>query len=81
MSGSNSRGECRVNLCPQIVRVQDEHADHECQEDHDEENHELKDVLHCSSERNLERTEALVCREDVSDAGEAQDHCDGVQTL
>lgn len=77
----NSRGKGRVNLSSQIVRVEDEHADHECEEDHDEEHHELEDVLHSASQRDLQRAEAFVGWEDVSNTREAQDHSDGVQAL
>ncbi len=81
MRACHSRGEGGVNLCPQVVRVENEHANHECEEDHDEEDHELEDVLHGSSQGDLQRAEALVGREDVGDTREAQDHSDGVQTL
>ncbi len=57
---NHSRGEGGVNLCPQVVRVENEHANHECEEDHDEEDHELEDVLHGSSQRDLQRPEALI---------------------
>lgn len=40
-----SRGESIILLCPQVIRVQVEHADHECQKDQDEDDHELEDIL------------------------------------
>ena len=46
----HSRGEGGVYFGTQVVRVEDEHADHECQEDHDEEDHELEDVLDCAAQ-------------------------------
>lgn len=78
---SDSRSEGRVNLSSQVIRVEDEHADHEGKEDHDEEHHELKDVFHGASQRDLQRTEALVGWEDVGYTREAQDNSDGVQAL
>lgn len=81
MIDCDSRGKGRVNLSSQIVRVKDEHADHEREEDHDEEHHELKDVFHGSSQRDLQRAEALVGWEDVGNTREAQDNGDGIQAL
>ncbi len=81
MAACHSRGEGGVIFGPQVIGVQVEHADHKGHEDHDEDDHELEDVLHGSSQRDLQRAEALVGREDVGDAREAQDHGDGVQTL
>lgn len=40
-----SRCEGIILLRPQVVRVQVEHANHECQKDQDEDDHELEDVL------------------------------------
>lgn len=40
-----SRGESIILLCPQVIGVQVEHADHKCQEDQDEDDHELEDIL------------------------------------
>ena len=77
----NSRGEGVVLLGPQVVGVQDEHADHEGHEHGDEDHHELEDVLDGAAQRDLQRPEALVGRQDVGDAGEAEHHGHGVQTL
>jgi len=76
-----SRREGVVLLRAQVVRVQVEHADHERQKDQEEDDHELEDVLDGPPERDLQRPEALVGREDVSDPGEAQHHGHRVQTL
>lgn len=40
-----SRGEGIILLGPQVIRVQVEHADHECQKDQEEDDHELEDIL------------------------------------
>lgn len=77
----NLRGESSVNFGPQVVGVKDEHADHEGQKHHDEEDHELEYVLHRPSKRDLQGAEALVGREDVGDAREAEHDRDGVQAL
>ena len=77
----NSRGEGVVLLGAQVVGVQDEHADHEGHEHGDEDHHELEDVLDGAAQRDLQRPEALVGRQDVGDAREAQHHGDGVQAL
>ncbi len=81
MATCHSRGEGGVIFGPQVIGVQVEHADHKGHEDHDEDDHELEDVLHGSSQRDLQRPEALIGREDVGDTREAQDHGDGIQTL
>lgn len=78
---SHSRGEGRVVLGSQVVGVEVEHADHERHKHHDEDDHELEDVLHRPAQGDLERAEALVGRQDVGDAGETQHHSDGIQTL
>lgn len=44
---SVSRSEGVILLGPQVIRVQVEHADHEGQKHEDEDDHKLKDVLHC----------------------------------
>lgn len=77
----NSRGEGGVVLGSQVVRVKVEHADHEGHKDHDEDDHELEDVLDGAAQGDLQRAKALVGRQDVGDAGEAQHHGDGVQAL
>lgn len=81
MIDCNSRGKSRVNLSSQVVRVEDEHAYHECEEDHDEEHHELEDVLYGASQRDLQRAEALIGWEDVGNTREAQHNSNGVQAL
>lgn len=63
-----SRGEGRVVLGPQVVRVQVEHADHEGHKHHDEDDHELEDVFDCPPQRDLQWAEALIGRQDVGDA-------------
>lgn len=67
----HSRGEGRVDLGTQVVRIEDEHANHESQEDHDEQDHKLEDVFDRAAQGDLERSKALVSRQDVSDACEA----------
>lgn len=47
------RGKSRVILGTQVVRVQIEHANHEGQEDHNEDDHELEDVLHSATQGDL----------------------------
>lgn len=81
MSLTVSRGKGIVLLCPQVVGVQVEHADHERQEDQDEDDHKLEDVLDCPPQRDLQWAEALIGWEDVGDPREAQHHCDCVQAL
>lgn len=76
-----SRGEGRIVLGPQIVRVQVEHANHEGHKNHDEYDHELEDIFDRAPQWDLQRAEALVCWQDVGDAGEAQHHSDGVQAF
>lgn len=77
----SSRGEGVVLLGAQVIRVQVEHADHERQKDHDEDDHELEDVLDGPSQGDLQGAEALVGRENVGDPREAHHHGDRVQTL
>jgi len=76
-----SRGEGVVLLGAQVVGVEVEHADHEGQEHQDEDDHELHDVLHRAAQRDLQRAEALVGRQDVGDPGEAEHHRHCVQPL
>ena len=64
----NLRDKCRVELRSTVVRVQVKHPNHEGNEDHDEDDHKLEDVLDCTSQRNLERSKALIGWEDVGDA-------------
>lgn len=47
------RGEGGVILGAQVVGVQIEHADHEGKEDHDEDDHKLKNVLHGATQGDL----------------------------
>lgn len=77
----HSRGEGRVYFGTQVVRVEDEHANHKCQEYHDEEDHEFEDVLDSAAQWDLKGSEALIGRKDVSDARKTQHHGDGVETL
>lgn len=77
----HSRGEGRIVLGAQVVGVQVEHADHEGHKHHDEDDHELEDVFDRAAQGDLQRAEALVGRQDVGDAREAQHHGDGVQAL
>lgn len=39
------RGKSRVVFCSQVVGIQIKHADHESKEDHDEYDHELKNIF------------------------------------
>lgn len=80
-TGIDLRCEGIILFCTQVVRVQVEHADHERQKDQDENDHELKNVLYCPSQRDLQGTEAFIGREDISNPREAQHHCDRVQAL
>lgn len=68
------RGKSRIDFGPKVVRIKDEHANHERQKHHNEQNHELEYVLHCPSKGDLQGPKALVCREDVCDPGEAEYH-------
>lgn len=77
----HSRGEGGVNFGSKVVGVEDKHADHERQEDHDEEHHELEDVFNSAPQGNLQWAKTFIGREDVGNPGEAQDNCDGVQPL
>lgn len=43
------RGKSRIDFGPKVVRIKDEHANHECQKYHNEQNHELEYVLHSPS--------------------------------
>lgn len=76
-----SRSEGVILLCPQVVGVQIEHANHERQEDQDEDDHELEDVLDGPPQRDLQWAKALIGWEDISNAREAQHHCDCVQAF
>lgn len=76
-----SRGKGVVLLCPQVVGVQIEHTNHECQEDQDEDDHELEDVFDSPPQRDLQWAKALIGWEDVSYAREAQHNCNCVQAF
>lgn len=73
------RGKSRIYFGPKVVRIKYEHANHESQEHHNEENHELEYVLHSPSKRDLQGPKALVCREDVRNPGEAEHHSYGIE--
>lgn len=77
----NSRGEGRIVLGSKVVRVQVEHADHEGHKHHDKDDHELEDVFDRATQRDLQRAEALVGRQNVGDAWETEHHGDGVQAF
>ena len=77
----HSRCEGIVVLGSEVVRVQIEHSHHESHENGYENHQELKDVFNCSTQRDLQGPEALVGRQDVRDARETQNDCDGVQAF
>ena len=80
-AGGYLRGEGRVVLGTKVIGIQIEHANHESQEDHYEDDHELEDVLDRPAEGDLKWAEALIGRQDVGNAGETEHHRNGVQTL
>jgi hypothetical protein len=75
------RGKSRIDFGPKVVRVQYEHANHKCQKNHNEEDHELEYVLYSPSQRDLQRAEALICRENIRDPREAEHNSYGVKAF
>lgn len=55
------RCEGFILFCTNVVRVEVEHSNHEGHKHHDEYDHELKDVFHCSSKWYLQRSKAFIC--------------------
>ncbi len=47
------RSKCRIIFSSQVVGIQIKHADHEGKEDHDEDDHEFKNILHRAPKRYL----------------------------
>lgn len=68
-------------LCSQVIGVQVEHSHHEGHKHSYENHHELKDVLHSPPQRDLQRPEALIGRQNVGDTREAQHHRNGVEAF
>ena len=77
----HSRCKGIVVLGSEVVRVQIEHPHHESHENCDENHHELKDVFHCSSQRDLQRAKALVGWQNVCNARETQHHCNRIEAF
>lgn len=75
------RGKSSVNFGPKVVRVKYEHANHKGEKHHNEEDHELEDVLHGPAKRDLQGAKALIRGEDVGDPGEAEHNGDGVEAF
>lgn len=76
-----SRCKRRVVFCTKVVRVKVEHSNHEGQEHHDEDDHELEDILHSPPQRDLQGAEAFVGWKNVSNAGEAEYHSYCIQSF
>lgn len=68
-------------LCSQVIGVEVEHSHHESHKHCHENHHEFKDVLHSSSQRDLQGSEALVGRENVRNARKAQHNRNGVEAF
>lgn len=75
------RGKSGIDFGPQVVRIEYEHANHKGKKHHNKEDHELEDILHSPAQRDLQGAEALIRREDVRNAGEAEHDGDGIEAF
>lgn len=76
-----SRRKGIVVFGSEVVGVQIEHSHHESHKNSYEDHHELKDILYCSSQRDLQRPEALIGWQDVCNARETQHDCNCIEAF
>lgn len=77
----HSRCEGIVVLRSKVVRVQIEHSHHESHKNGYENHHELKNVFNRPSQRDLQRPEALIGRQNVCDARKTEHDCNRIEAF
>lgn len=75
------RGKSSIYFSSKVVRIQYEHANHKGKKHHNKEDHELENVLHRPSKRDLQGAKALICRKDIRNPREAEHDSYSIETF